>query len=160
MNTTPRVMTRGIATDIRTSCVQGTSSPTASSTESTGGPAGLVRAIVPHRVCTGQRTRRAVCQHGRVLIHPWDRAVSEQEWRDLLLRFDFGQLIAPGAEREVPVVVPTHFLYDGDALIELHLARPNPVWRAVAERPVALFTVVADYVYVPAAVNAGPGSDP
>ena len=79
----------------------------------------------------------------------------------MLLRFDFGQLIAPGgAEREVPVVVPTHFLYDGDALLELHLARPNPVWRALAERPVALFTVVADYVYVPAAVNAGPGSDP
>ena len=79
----------------------------------------------------------------------------------MLLRFDFGQLIAPGdAGREVPVVVPTHFLYDGDALLELHLARPNPVWRALAERPVALFTVVADYVYVPAAVNAAPGSDP
>jgi transcriptional regulator len=96
-----------------------------------------------------------------VLIHPWDRAVSEQEWQEVLLRFDFGQLIAPGGpEREVPVVVPTHFLYDGDALLELHLARPNPVWRALAERPVALFTVVADYVYVPAAVNTGPGSDP
>ena len=76
----------------------------------------------------------------------------------MLLRFDFGQLIAPGGPgREVPVVVPTHFLYDGAALIELHLARPNPVWRALAERPVALFTVVADYVYVPAAVNAAPG---
>jgi transcriptional regulator len=96
-----------------------------------------------------------------VLIHPWDRAVTEQEWREVLLRFDFGQLIAPGAPgREVPVVVPTHFLYDGDALIELHLARPNPVWQALAERPVALFTVIADYVYVPAAVNAAPGSDP
>ncbi len=79
----------------------------------------------------------------------------------MLLRFDFGQLIVPGAPgREVPVVVPTHFMYDGDGLIELHLARPNPVWRALAERPVALFTVIADYVYVPAAVNAAPGSDP
>ena len=96
-----------------------------------------------------------------MLIHPWDRAVTEQEWREVLLRFDFGQLIAPGDPgREVPVVVPTHFLYDGAALIELHLARPNPVWRALAERPVALFTVVADYVYVPAEVNAAPGSDP
>jgi len=96
-----------------------------------------------------------------VLIHPWDRAVTEQEWREVLLRFDFGQLIVPGApDREVPVVVPTHFMYDGDGLIELHLARPNPVWRALAERPVALFTVIADYVYVPAAVNAAPGSDP
>ena len=104
---------------------------------------------------------RDVCQHGRVLIHPWDRPVSDQEWREVLLRFDFGQLIAPGGpDREVPVVVPTHFLYDGGALIELHLATPNPVWRALAERPVALFSVVADYVYVPAAVNAAPASDP
>jgi transcriptional regulator len=96
-----------------------------------------------------------------MLIHPWDRPVSDQEWREVLLRFDFGQLIAPGGpDREVPVVVPTHFLYDGDALLELHLARPNPVWAALAERPVALFTVVADYVYVPAAVNAAPASDP
>ena len=96
-----------------------------------------------------------------MLIHPWDRPVSDQEWREVLLRFDFGQLLAPGGtDRDVPVVVPTHFLYDGDALLELHLARPNAVWAALAERPVALFTVVADYVYVPAAVNARPTSDP
>src|SRR3954452_6755182 len=165
MNTTPRVVTRGIATDIRTSCVQGTSSPTASP-QNAPAPAGRAADIVPHGP-PGRPTgppaglSARFCQHGPVLIHPWDRPVSDQEWREVLLRFDFGQLIAPGGtDRDVPVVVPTHFLYDGDALLELHLARPNPVWRALAERPVALFTVVADYVYVPAAVNTAPDADP
>ncbi len=96
-----------------------------------------------------------------MLIHPWDAATSGEEWRAVLDAFPFGQLIAPGGrERELPVVVPTHFHFDGGATVELHLARPNPVWRALEERPRALLTVVADYVYVPAAVNADPGSDP
>jgi transcriptional regulator len=96
-----------------------------------------------------------------VLIHPWDAARSEQDWRTVLQRHDFGQLIAPGGPaRELPVVVPTHFLFDGDRTVELHLARPNPVWRALEELPRVVLTVVTDYVYVPADVNAGPGADP
>lgn len=95
-----------------------------------------------------------------MLVHPWDSPVSDQEWQQVLRVLDFGQLIAPGGpDRELPVVVPTHFLYDGDRVIELHLARPNPVWAALEERPRALLTVVGDYVYVPAAVNANPGTD-
>jgi len=35
----------------------------------------------------------------------------------------FGQLIAPGLARDLPVVVPTHFCYDGADTIELHLHR-------------------------------------
>ena len=96
-----------------------------------------------------------------MLVHPWDAPNHDDEWRAVLREFDFGQLIAPGGpDRDLPVVVPTHFIFDGDHTIELHLARPNPVWRALAERPRALFTVVADYVYVPAAINADPGDDP
>lgn len=96
-----------------------------------------------------------------MLVHPWDAPNHDDEWRAVLQRFDFGQLIAPGGpERELPVVVPTHFIFDGDHTLELHLARPNPVWRPLAERPRALLTVVADYVYVPAAVNADLGDDP
>ena len=96
-----------------------------------------------------------------MLIHPWDAANHDDEWRAVLREFDFGQLIAPGGrDRELPVVVPTHFIFDGERTLELHLARPNPVWRALAERPRALLTVVADYVYVPAAVNADAGDDP
>jgi transcriptional regulator len=96
-----------------------------------------------------------------MLVHPWDAPNHDDEWRAVLQDVDFGQLIAPGGpDRELPVVVPTHFTFDGGSTVELHLAKPNPVWRALAERPRALLTVVTDYVYVPAAVNADAGEDP
>jgi len=96
-----------------------------------------------------------------MLVHPWDAPNHDDEWRAVLQEFDFGQLIAPGGpDRELPVVVPTHFTFDGDRTVELHLAKPNPVWLALAERPRAVLTVVTDYVYVPAAVNANEGDDP
>ncbi|MFI6522741.1 FMN-binding negative transcriptional regulator [Spirillospora sp. NPDC050679] len=85
-----------------------------------------------------------------MLVHPWDAASDDREWREWLAGGrDFGQLIAAGRDRELPVVVPTHFLFDGDATVRLHLARPNPVWAALEERPRALLTVVDDYVYAP-----------
>jgi transcriptional regulator len=96
-----------------------------------------------------------------MLVHPWDAPNHDDEWRAVLHDHDFGQLIAPGgADREPPVVVPTHFSFDGERTVELHLVKPNPVWRALAERPRALLTVVTDYVYVPAAVNANAGENP
>lgn len=60
----------------------------------------------------------------------------------------------------LPVVVPTHYVYDGAHTVLLHLARPNPVWEALDELPRALLTVVADYVYVPAGLNQGPTGAP
>jgi transcriptional regulator len=96
-----------------------------------------------------------------MLVHPWDAVTDDDEWRRWLGEGrDFGQLIAPGRSRELPVVVPTHFLYDGDRTVLLHLARPNPVWEALEELPRALLTVVDDYVYVPAGWNADEGRPP
>jgi transcriptional regulator len=96
-----------------------------------------------------------------MLVHPWDAPNHDDEWRAVLHEFDFGQLVAPGGrDRDLPVVVPTHFIFDGEYTLELHLAKANPVWQALTERPRALLTVVADYVYVPAAVNADEGEDP
>lgn len=95
-----------------------------------------------------------------MLVHPWDAPLDDAEWRDWLLRHDFGQLIAPGRDRDLPVVVPTHFVYDGATTVRLHLARPNPVWAALAERPRAVLTVVDDYAYVPAAWQAADGTPP
>lgn len=83
-----------------------------------------------------------------MLVHPWDAAQDDEEWRDWLADGrDFGQLIATGHDRDLPVVVPTHFLYDGDVTIRLHLARPNPVWPLLEEHPRALVTVIDDYLY-------------
>jgi transcriptional regulator len=93
-----------------------------------------------------------------VLVHPWDAPLDDEEWRSWLLRHDFGQLIAPGDGRDLPIVVPTHFLYDGATSVRLLLAKPNPVWAALSERPRALLTVVDDYTYVPSAWQAAPGT--
>lgn len=95
-----------------------------------------------------------------MLVHPWDAPLDDAEWREWLGRNDFGQLIAAGRGRDVPVVVPTHFRYDGATAVELHLARPNPVWDAIAENPTVLLTVIGDYVYVPSTWGAAPGTPP
>ncbi len=94
-----------------------------------------------------------------MLVHPWDSA-EDDEWRKWLADRDFGQLIAGGRERDLPIVVPTHFVFDGESLVRLHLARPNPVWEALEEHPRALLTVVDDYTYVPSDWNADPGAPP
>jgi transcriptional regulator len=88
-----------------------------------------------------------------MLIHPWDQATRE-EWRDVLARIDFGQLVTAGHVDGYPVVVPTHFLYDGDAKVLLHLARPNPVWKALDEDRHVVLALALDYAYVEAAWNA------
>jgi len=84
-----------------------------------------------------------------VLIHRHDAALTDAEWRAFLADHDFGELIVPGAGRDLPVVVPTHFVYDGDKTVLLHLAQPNPVWEALAERPRALLSVFGAYTYIP-----------
>jgi transcriptional regulator len=84
-----------------------------------------------------------------VLIHRHDAALSDAEWRAFLTDHDFGELIVPGVGRDLPIVVPTHFVYDGDKTVLLHLAQPNPVWEALAERPRALLSVFGAYTYIP-----------
>uniref|UniRef100_UPI0011782213 FMN-binding negative transcriptional regulator n=1 Tax=Allokutzneria sp. NRRL B-24872 TaxID=1137961 RepID=UPI0011782213 len=88
-----------------------------------------------------------------MLIHPWDAPTDDDHWRAWVRDgHDFGQLIAPGQGREFPVVVPTHFVLDGDEVL-VHLARPNPVWAALEENPRVLLTVVGDYAYVRSSWN-------
>ena len=84
-----------------------------------------------------------------MLIHKHDAALDDAEWRDFLKTHDFGELIVPGKDRDLPVVVPAHFLYDGDHTVLLHLAKPNPVWDAIAERPRALLSVFGAYAFIP-----------
>jgi transcriptional regulator len=93
-----------------------------------------------------------------MLIKKHDAAISEDEWKTFLASRDFGELIASGRGRDVPIVVPTHFIYDGDRTIRLHLAVPNPVWEALAESPLALVSVYGDYAYIPTQWNANQGA--
>jgi transcriptional regulator len=94
-----------------------------------------------------------------MLVHPWDAGLDDDEWRNFVTSQGFGQLIAPGRGREVPVVVPTQFLLDGDTVL-LHLARPNPVWDAIDEHPTVLLSVAGDWAYVPSAWKATGDEDP
>ncbi len=94
-----------------------------------------------------------------MLIHPWDEATRD-EWRGVLARTDFGQLVTAGQVDGFPVVVPTHFLYDGEATVLLHLARPNPAWRALEADAHVVLALADDYSYVEAAWNADAGDDP
>jgi transcriptional regulator len=94
-----------------------------------------------------------------MLIHPWDAATRE-EWQGVLARADFGQLVTAGHVDGFPVVVPSHFVHDGDSTVLLHLARPNPVWKAIEADPHVVLALTGDYAYVEAAWNANPGTDP
>src|SRR6202165_2704769 len=85
-----------------------------------------------------------------MLIHRHDEPLTDAEWRDFLKTHDFGDFIVPGAPtRDLPVVVPSHFIWDGDKTVLLHLARINPVWEAIGERPRALLSVFGAYAYIP-----------
>lgn len=95
-----------------------------------------------------------------MLIRPADRPHSDDEWRSFLRTHDFGQVVAPGRGRELPVIVPTHFVYEGGDVMLFHLARGNPVWRALDESPRGVFTVVGAYTYVTASMNTEPGESP
>ena len=95
-----------------------------------------------------------------MLIRRADKPHSDEEWRSFLRTHDFGQFIAPGAARPLPVVVPTHFVYEGGDVAWFHLARPNPVWRALEESPRGMLTVVGAYTYVTAELNTGPEDEP
>ena len=88
-----------------------------------------------------------------MLIHPWDAADDEAEWRTWLAGHDFGQLAVNGPDGEPPFVQPVHFAYDpapGDqGEVLLHLARPNPLWHALEISPRVTLSVVDDYTFIP-----------
>lgn len=94
-----------------------------------------------------------------MLMHPWDRALDDAESRAWIDDgHDFGQLVVNGSPGP-PLVVPTHFCGDGQTLL-VHLARPNPVWPAIARDPLVVLSVVDDYAYIPATWRAKDGVPP
>ncbi|MFI8829103.1 FMN-binding negative transcriptional regulator [Streptomyces sp. NPDC053431] len=97
-----------------------------------------------------------------MLIHPWDAAQDEDEWRGWLAAHDFGQLAVNGAPGEPPWVQPMHFRYEPApgryGQVITHLARPNPLWHDLERDPTVLLSVVDDYVYVPGHWTAPAGA--
>jgi transcriptional regulator len=91
-----------------------------------------------------------------VLIHPWDAATSDEEWRAWVATQSVGTLVVP--TDDLPVVTPTHFVWTGEQVL-LHLARPNPALAALQARPRAVFSVSGDWAYVPSYAKAVEGED-
>jgi transcriptional regulator len=73
---------------------------------------------------------------------------TEPEWRAFLAAHPFGELVAGGRNRAVPVIVPTQFVLRGDEVL-IHLVGRNPVWDAIAENDRVVLAVSGDWAYVP-----------
>jgi transcriptional regulator len=82
-----------------------------------------------------------------------------REWQDFLRANNFGQVIAPGRGRALPVVTPVHFAMADEATAVLHVQRANPLLEALGENPVCMLAVIGSYVYIPTDWNAGPEED-
>lgn len=95
-----------------------------------------------------------------MLIHPWDAGRSDEEWQSFVRHHGFGHLVASGRDRSVPVVVPTQFALVDAGEVVLHLARPNPIWEALAENPMTLLSIAGDWAYIPSAWKAIGDEDP
>ena len=93
-----------------------------------------------------------------MFIHEWD-AAADDEWRSFVATHGFGELIAAGRNRDVPVVVPTQFVLIGNEVL-VHLLRANPIWKAIAENPNVLLCVSGDWAYVPSSWKAIGEEDP
>jgi transcriptional regulator len=92
-------------------------------------------------------------------IAPSDASFGEDEWRPFVESQGFGHLAASGRDRDVPVVVPTQFVLDGDRVF-LHLAAPNPIFLALAEQPRVLLSVAGDWAFIPSSWRVVGDEDP
>lgn len=93
-----------------------------------------------------------------MLIRKHDAGTSEDQWRSFVHRQGFGHFAVQGVEG-VPLVVPTQFVL-GDEEVVFHLAKPNPVFRALEASPRALLSVAGDWAYIPGAWKAIGDEDP
>jgi len=92
-------------------------------------------------------------------ISPVDAVIDDQEWRTFVAGQGFGHLVASGRDRDVPVVVPTQFVLEGDEVV-LHLVARNPIFEALEEQPRSVMSVAGDWAFIPSAWKAIAGEDP
>jgi transcriptional regulator len=95
-----------------------------------------------------------------VYTAPADATIGEAEWRPFVVANAFGHLVAPGRDRDVPIVVPTQFVLEATDTIWLHLVRSNPIFGALAENPRVILSIAADWAFIPSSWKAIEGEDP
>jgi len=95
-----------------------------------------------------------------MLIRSHDDGSGDKErWRAFVDSQGFGHLVAAGADRAVPVVVPTQFVLRGDTVV-LHLAKSNPIFACLADNDQVVLSVAGDWAYIPGAWKAVGDEDP
>ncbi len=94
-----------------------------------------------------------------MLIHEWDASTDDSEWRAFVATHGFGDLVAGGRDRDLPVVVPTQFVVAGDEVL-VHLVRTNPIWAAIDENPNVLLCVAGDWAFIPSSWKVIDEEDP
>ena len=94
-----------------------------------------------------------------MLIRPHDALEDRTAAIEFLTAQGFGHLAASGHDHDVPVVVPTQFVVDGDEIV-LHLAAANPVFERLEEQPRAILSVAGDWAYIPGGWKAIGDEDP
>jgi transcriptional regulator len=95
-----------------------------------------------------------------MFIAPVDATRGEAEWRPFVEAHPFGHQVAPGGPtRDVPVVVPTQFVLDGET-VWLHLVRANPVFGALSENPRVVLSVADDWAFIPSSWKVIGEEDP
>jgi transcriptional regulator len=95
-----------------------------------------------------------------MFIAPVDATLGEEEWRPFVESHSFGHLVAPGgAQRDLPVVVPTQFVLEGDT-VWLHLVRANQMFAALAENRRVLLSVAGDWAFIPSSWKVIGAEDP
>jgi len=88
-----------------------------------------------------------------------DSAIGVDEWREFVVKHNFGQLVAAGRHRDVPVVSPIQFVLDGDRVLT-HLAATNLILEAIGEQPRVVTCVAGDWAFIPSRWRAIGDEDP
>jgi transcriptional regulator len=82
-----------------------------------------------------------------MLIHPWDAALSTEEWQGFVRASGrFGVLAVPNG-LEAPVLLPTHFTLLQEEIL-LHFARPNSAIKLIDEAQEVSLILIGDFAFI------------
>ncbi|CAB4963005.1 unannotated protein [freshwater metagenome] len=94
-----------------------------------------------------------------MLVHPYDGAMSETEWRDWIAQSaKFGVLAVGAGEGKAPIMVPTHFVVRGDEIL-IHLHKVNDALPLLESGARVSLSIVGDYAFIPGTWRAKDSSN-
>ena len=84
-----------------------------------------------------------------MLVHAYDSAMSEEEWRTWVAQSaKFGVLAVGAGVGQAPIMVPTHFVLRGDEIL-IHLHKVNDALPHLETGSQVSLSIVGDYAFVP-----------